>query len=353
MITSEPPGLKVMVDGETVTTPRGYTWTAGSSHTVAVNEASQKDLGDTVRYTFLGWNDEGASSHSIVAGAEDITLAARFKTEHRVTFSPATNGSLAASPQVDGGFYEAGTTIQLQPQARDGFRFTGWRGDLAGADSPGSLVVDDQKAVSAGFAAPRQLSSTSIVNAADFKFAGGIAPLSLVSIFAPDIGSTGSVRVTFDEQQGVVTAVAADQVNVAVPAAIAGRESVTVRVQGNGWLSNARLYAVIPSNPALFSFDGHMAAALNQNYTVNSVNNPAARGSFVMLYATGAAQTPVRVRLAGREVPVHYAGQAPGMVDGVQQINIEIPLDTAPGLAPVLVRAGNAATLSTVYVAVQ
>jgi astacin len=356
MITSEPAGLRVTVDGETFTTPRGFAWAPGSTHSVAVATSEQKTGNETARHTFTGWSDGGAASHPVTAGAGDVAYVARFRTEYNVSLSPSVYGSVALSAPNNDDFYEAGTVLQLSPAPRDGFRFLGWTGDLSGSDSPGLLVVDDQKAVSASFGAPRQLIGGSIVNAADFLFAGGIAPLSLVSIFSPEIGAPGSVRVMFDEVQGVVTAVAPDQVNVAVPAAIAGRTAVQVRVIASGWATNTRIYTVLASNPAVFTFGANgrgMAAALNQNYSVNSSGNPAPRGSIVMLYATGAAAQPVRVRIAGRDAAVHYAGQAPGLVEGVQQINVEIPWDCPPGVVPVAVRSGNTASLSTVYLAVQ
>jgi hypothetical protein len=45
--------------------------------------------------------------------------------------------------------------------------------------------------------------------------------------------------------------------------------------------------AVVPATPAVFMVDARYAAALNQNGTYNSADNPAAPGSIVTVYATG------------------------------------------------------------------
>jgi len=92
---------------------------------------------------------------------------------------------------------------------------------------------------------------------------------------------------------------------------------------------------------------------LNQDGSVNSVTNPAARGSIVTVWATGAGMPypvapawgsvvssvlsvpalPVSVLMGinkggfgiGSSLEVLYAGDAPGAVTGVIQINFRIP----------------------------
>ena len=85
---------------------------------------------------------------------------------------------------------------------------------------------------------------------------------------------------------------------------------------------------------------------LNEDGTLNGPANPAAKGSVVVFYATGGGQTdppgvdgeitkdvlprprlPVGVWVQGREAQVLYAGAAPGMVAGVMQVNIKLPMD--------------------------
>src|SRR5262249_37338582 len=79
---------------------------------------------------------------------------------------------------------------------------------------------------------------------------------------------------------------------------------------------------------------------------VNSANNPALVGTYVIVYCTGEGQTdpagvdgkpddspapvpvaqPVSAVIGGVPIPVvQYAGGAPGLVAGVLQVNIQIP----------------------------
>jgi len=72
-VTSNPVGLRVEVDGVTVTTPQNYTWALNSTHTVAVANGVQTLTGDiedsttsaTFYYTYGRWNDNTAQNHTI------------------------------------------------------------------------------------------------------------------------------------------------------------------------------------------------------------------------------------------------------------------------------------------------
>ncbi len=105
------------------------------------------------------------------------------------------------------------------------------------------------------------------------------------------------------------------------------------------------------------------AVALNQDYTVNSPQNPAQPGSTVMLFGTGGGQTSPP-SAAGEVTPlglfplvitpqaaiidlnlmqppamflnVEFAGAAPTLLAGVDQINVTLPatIPVAYGYAP-------------------
>jgi uncharacterized protein (TIGR03437 family) len=90
-------------------------------------------------------------------------------------------------------------------------------------------------------------------------------------------------------------------------------------------------------------------AALNQDGTVNSVNNPAAAGSVVSLFASGAGGLSPALRTGALSpIPpagppstsslyqtcfgcteILYLGSAPGLSTAVAQINIRIPAEAA------------------------
>jgi uncharacterized protein (TIGR03437 family) len=76
--------------------------------------------------------------------------------------------------------------------------------------------------------------------------------------------------------------------------------------------------------PAIFS-----GAVLNQDWSVNSVNNAAPAGSVIQIYATGLSGTgTITGRIGESIIAPLYAGPAPGF-PGVQQINLSIPSSLA------------------------
>ena len=62
-VTSNPPGLQVIVDGVTVTTPQTFAWALNSTHTLDIPSGSQSLGGIT--YTYGRWNDVTMANHSI------------------------------------------------------------------------------------------------------------------------------------------------------------------------------------------------------------------------------------------------------------------------------------------------
>jgi uncharacterized protein (TIGR03437 family) len=113
---------------------------------------------------------------------------------------------------------------------------------------------------------------------------------------------------------------------------------------------------------------------LNQDYSYNNAANPAAPGSFVTLYMTGAGQTnpggidgfvnqnpntlsrpalPVTAKIGGVPAMVLYAGSSVDIVSGVIQVNLLIPSGLTAGEQPVTVTIGSGAPQTGVTIAVQ
>jgi uncharacterized protein (TIGR03437 family) len=127
--------------------------------------------------------------------------------------------------------------------------------------------------------------------------------------------------------------------------------------------------------PALFSANSSgkgNGAILNQDTSVNSPSNPAAKGSIVVLYGTGEGQTnprgvdgriassvfpkplgSVSVTIGGIAAQVLYAGAAPGLVAGVFQINATLPPGVPSGAVSVVVTVGTASSQPGLTLSVQ
>jgi hypothetical protein len=109
-VTSNPPGLQVVVDGTPVTTPQTYAWALNSTHTLNV-ATSPQTLGG-ISYVYGRWNDSIVQSHSITVspGNNMVTQPATAPavTVYSANFiqlvpyvnaiSPAGAGTVAPSP---------------------------------------------------------------------------------------------------------------------------------------------------------------------------------------------------------------------------------------------------------------
>jgi uncharacterized protein (TIGR03437 family) len=222
-----------------------------------------------------------------------------------------------------------------------------------------------------------------MVNAAS-NVAGAVSPGEIVTLYGANIGpaspagfqvnadgtyakSLGGTRVLFDGVPAGLTYASAIQVNAVAPYGLAGKSTTQVQVEYQGALSNAISVPVQAAHPGIFTVDASGlggGAILNQDYSINSGLNAAARGSYVMIYSTGGGvtnpagvdatitpaapplylikTTPVAVTIGGIAVTtVSFSGAAPTQIAGLTQINAQVPAGVAPGTkVPVTVTIG-------------
>jgi uncharacterized protein (TIGR03437 family) len=166
--------------------------------------------------------------------------------------------------------------------------------------------------------------------------------------------SLGGVQVLFNNVAAPLLYVGPNQINAIVPTGVFGQDTASVQVvTPNGTLTGPTLW-IVPSEPEVFQNGppmpaGGAAAALNQDGSLNSANNPAASGSIVTVWATGGGLDkelpggdgsiatdlytpllPVSVVSNTSEngidsLEVLYAGSALGMVRGALQVNVRLP----------------------------
>jgi len=119
-------------------------------------------------------------------------------------------------------------------------------------------------------------------------------------------------------------------------------------------------------------------AILNQDNSMNGPGNGAAKGSIVQMFLTGEGQTnppsvtgaitianlpapqvtpappvPIQVRINGQPALYVYAGEAPGQVAGVMQLNVQIPSNAPSGNLSITVSIGGNVSQNGVTVSVQ
>jgi uncharacterized protein (TIGR03437 family) len=236
------------------------------------------------------------------------------------------------------------------------------------------------------------LTAAGVANAASYA-PGAVAPGEIVSLFGSAIGppapaplaltnpvlvanSLEGVHVLFDGVPAPVLFASSGQLNVVVPYAVAGESTTQVQVEYLGSLSAPVSLPVAATAPGIFTLSASGAgpgAILNAvDESVNSATNPAARGDWVSIFATGAGATtpsgvdgllasgpsyppnaPVIVTIGGITCPLNYEGAAPGLVSGLVQINAQVPAGVSPGpTVPVSVSIGGVSAQNGVTVAV-
>ncbi|MBI3695732.1 MAG: hypothetical protein HY238_12950 [Acidobacteria bacterium] len=232
---------------------------------------------------------------------------------------------------------------------------------------------------------------STVVNAASFQ-PQSLAPGEIVSIFGSRLGpregavfaldpatqkiptTLAGTTVTFDGVRAPLYYVSYNQVNLQVPFEVADKGSVRMVVTATGVEPGETTVSIVEAAPGIFTVGDNRAAALNQDFTLNSPDNPADAGSVIQLFITGqgvldtkvetGALAPVAppfpkpvlrvaVNIGGFEAKVLFAGLAPGFV-GLTQINVEVPRGAGPtNQARVVVGFGFNQTLTPAFVAVR
>ncbi len=237
---------------------------------------------------------------------------------------------------------------------------------------------------------------TSLVSAASLV-SGTVAPGEIVLITGQTVGPSPSVTstipakgslptvanptvavnttsVTFNGTAAPIVYAGSAATAVQVPYEIAGATSANVVLTVGTQVAPAWTVPVAPTAPGLFTinFTGTgQVVALNADGTINSQANPAARGSAIMLFATGEGVTTpadtdgiveadnsrvptatVAVTFNGISATVGSDTSFPKDVSGVLDLTVTVPTGITPGLANVVLTAGGVATTqaTNVYV---
>jgi uncharacterized protein (TIGR03437 family) len=202
--------------------------------------------------------------------------------------------------------------------------------------------------------------------------ATAIAPGQIITLLGAGFGSTGA-SVYVNQVRAPLLYVSDGQINAIVPyEGVEPGEVATIEVRPAGSAALRLNSEVRAGTVEIFTLDASgsgLAAAFNQDGSLNSEQNPAAAGSIVVLYGTGIGRTspasvtgeraPVsgpgalarplelvtaRIGFVGSEVL--YAGAAPGLVNGAAQFNLRVPTGLPSGRLPVEIILGIARSSS-------
>jgi len=340
--------------------------------------------GDLVYGTSLGLPEESAylvavdaAGNAYVSLPDSLVVINPDGSQILSSFS-FLGGISALALDSNGGLYITGnTSLQVFVTTPQAFE-TQW---------PAPLTVFPGTAVAAkfDFSQPAGLCLASLVNAATFQpginnthgvWDGAVAPGELVTIFGQNFTPGPGLKVMFDDHAAPILYSASGQIDAVVPFEVsdAPGSSTKVSIQSGGQTYGPVVLPVAPAQPGLFAQGGtwvlvganytyyNFAAAINENGTLNSISNPAPPGSVITAFMTGAGNynppiangslgplTPpfpqpilgVSASVGMEQAPVLFAGQAPGLIAGVAQVNIRIPEDAQSGVATLVVFVGN------------
>lgn len=193
-----------------------------------------------------------------------------------------------------------------------------------------------------------------------------LSPINLATSEIPLSTALANTCLTVNGQPTPLIFVSSNQINAQMPSQAVG--NVTVQVHTPGGTSDNFNLVVQPTAPAVF-LSGTAGPETNLPVVVRSENNllvtdsnPIHRNDSLTIYLTGCGNTtppvgdglpaPVNplaialstpsVALGSTQLPVSYAGLAPGQV-GVCQLNVSVPHDAPTGLGiPLIINQGGA-----------
>ncbi len=320
----------------------------------------------------------------------------------RIPVDSAGNAS-AADLQAQAATYRRILTVCLQSPNCTAFQMWGFTDKHSwipgsfpgyGAALPFDVNYQAKPAVAAMVSALQTvapvLAASNIVNAASYR-GGAAAPGELVTIFGANYGPGTLAGAQFDSNHRVATDLSdtqiffdgiaapliyslAGQASAIVPYDVAGKQQTVVQYSYNGVISNTVTVPLAASAPGVFAADatgGGPGLVLHPDFTLVNPASPASAGDAVILLATGGgtvnggavngALAPgvgrqtlnVTATVGGQPATVFYAGPAPGLVNGVLQVNFTMPAGLPSGPHDVVISVGGVASQSGVTVAVK
>jgi hypothetical protein len=147
-VQTKPAGLTFTVDGATYSAAQTFSWTPGSSHTIATT--SPQSGGTGVQYVWSNWSGGGAISHA-VAPTKNTTYTATFTTQYYLTMSAGTGGKV----NLTSGWKSSGAILSISATANAGYSFSNWTGSgtssYSGTNNPASITMSSPVTEAAAF----------------------------------------------------------------------------------------------------------------------------------------------------------------------------------------------------------
>ncbi len=364
IISTNQPAAQLLVNGQTCAMP--CTLDGASGSTFSLDASPAIEFGADSRAQFSGWSDAADRTRTLTFSGDErrITLNYQISNALRAVSDPADGVDFAFDPPSADGFYPSNANVRVTATARQGFRFRRWAGDLEGTSNVGFVSLGTPRLVRALLDKIPSVPTAGIRNAAGETPEAVVAPGSIISVFgsllAPDYAAApagplaqtlaGTV-VQWNNRLLPLLFVSPGQINAQVPSDLAeGEQTLGVRT-GNQPAIQGKVQ-VVRNAPGLFGFsleDKFYLAAMHEDGSVISPDNPARRGETITILGTGFGPyqrpildgfpapaappnplvDPVTIRLGELPLTPASAIASPGQV-GVVALKLVIPEDLAP-----------------------
>jgi len=272
-------------------------------------------------------------------------------TQAELQYKPTFVGRATSDGKTLTDFYEGPETYYLVGPAVANIS----TGGFASLFPAGALWIES--------AAPGP-SLLNVANSASGIYSSTVSGVELISLYGVGIGpqtpvngqvqsgaftsALGGCQVLFDSVPAPLLYAGSGQINAVAPRTMSVSPHIQV-ITPSGTIDGPTLsLSWIPTVGIFPNGQSGLAAALNQDGSTNSSSNPARSGSIVSVFATAdagsyfpdGAVVPMAIYDAAmsvwvvdsyRSLEVVFAGDAPGLVAGVMQINFRLPDPLPPG----------------------
>lgn len=368
-ILTNPPGIKLQVDGVDCTSPCTVDREGGSQ--LAISAPASIPQSETSRLDFLGWSDGGASTRTYTFHASDATtIWANYGPSYRMlaTSDPDNGVSLMMDPPSVDGFYPADSQIAVSAAAKPGFRFRRWGGDVSGVYPVAQVLMNTPRSVIALLDRVPYIAPAGIRSAAGPTADGSVAPGSIIFITGESLASStmagprnplaqtiAGVVVTVNDRILPLISVSPQQISAQVLSDLPDGD-YTLKVTSAGHAAVNGTFTVSRNAPGLFSntTDGqNFSLARHEDGTPIVPGSPARRGETVSIFGTGFGpynQTvidgfvipdlaqyqladPLEIAAGDQSIAPLWSGAAPGLVGtAVTRFKIDDSIPSATNL---------------------
>ena len=191
-------GPSFTVDGTAYSSTQTFSWTQGSTHTIATS--SPQAGGTGIQYVWKSWSDSGQISHTI-APTSSNTYTANFTTQYYLTMTHGTGGTLTPSS----GWKNSGSAVSITANAASGYTFGNWTGtgtvSYSGTNNPASITMNGPISENASFI-QNQVQITVQTNPVGRSFSVDGASYTSSQSFSWNPGSNHTIATTSPQTPG-------------------------------------------------------------------------------------------------------------------------------------------------------